>query len=84
MNVFAKFDEMPSMILQDIKEIKRYRHTRSVGRTDRQRENSIPTHKHSLQGGIITNSQNTKRTYGQPSLQLFPKGGPSATQTEQK
>ena len=48
MNVFAKFDEIPSMILQDIKETKRYGHTvsRSVG----QRENSIPSHKHSLRG----------------------------------
>ena len=40
MKVFAKFDEIPSMILQDIKETKRYGHTvgpsdgRSVGRTD--------------------------------------------------
>ena len=50
MNVFAKFDEIPSMILQDIKETKRYGHTH--GRKDGQRENSIPTHKHSLQGGI--------------------------------
>ena len=32
MNVFAKFDEIPSTILQDIKETKRYRHT--DGRTD--------------------------------------------------
>ena len=32
MNVFAKFDEIPSMILQDIKETKRYGHT--VGRSD--------------------------------------------------
>ena len=32
MNVFAKFDEIPSMILQDIKEIKCYGHP--VGRTD--------------------------------------------------
>ena len=32
MNVFAKFDEIPSMILEVIKETKRYRHT--VGRTD--------------------------------------------------
>ena len=49
MNVFAKFDEIPSMILQDIKETKRYGHTfvRSFG----QRENSIPSHKHSLRGG---------------------------------
>ena len=39
MNVLAKFDEIPSMILQDIKETKRYGHknvsdTRSVGRSD--------------------------------------------------
>ena len=40
MNVFAKFDEIPSMTLQDIKETKRYGHTfvrsfvRSDGRTD--------------------------------------------------
>ena len=32
----------------------------------------------------ITNSQNTKRKYVQPSEQLFPKGGHSATQTELK
>ena len=54
MNVFAKFDEIPSMILQDIKETKRYGHTdgRSFGRTVGQRENSIPSHKQSLRGGI--------------------------------
>ena len=40
MNVLAKFDEIPSMILQDIKETKRHGHTfgrsfvRSDGRTD--------------------------------------------------
>ena len=40
MKVFAKFDEFPSMTLQDIKETKRYGHTfvrsfvRSDGRTD--------------------------------------------------
>ena len=52
MNVFGKFDEVPSMILQDIEETKRYGHTfvRSDGRTDGQRENSIPSHKHSLRG----------------------------------
>ena len=35
MNVFAKFDEIPTMTLQDIKETKRYGHTfvRSVGRS---------------------------------------------------
>ena len=52
MNVFAKFDEIPSMILQDIKETKRYGQTdaRSFGRTDGQRENRIPSHKQSLWG----------------------------------
>ena len=34
-NMFAKFDEIPAMTLQDIKETKHY------GRTDAQRENSI-------------------------------------------
>ena len=37
MNMFARFDENPAMTLQDIKETKRY------GRTNGQRENSIPT-----------------------------------------
>ena len=32
MNVFAKFDEIPSMILQDIKETKHYGHM--VGLSD--------------------------------------------------
>ena len=32
----------------------------------------------------ITNSHKTKRTYGQLSEQLFPKGGHSATETELK
>ena len=49
MNDFAKFDKIPSMTLQDIKETKRYGH--SFVRTAGQRENSIPSHKHSLQGG---------------------------------
>ena len=54
MNVFAKFDEIPSMILQDIKETKCYGHT--VGRTDgRTSENSIPSQLPQTQfaGGII-------------------------------
>ena len=40
MNIFAKFDEIPSMIIQDIRETKRYGHTFvrsfvcSDGRTD--------------------------------------------------
>ena len=45
MNVYARFDEIPSITLKDIKKIKRY------GRMDGQRENSIPAHKHSLRGG---------------------------------
>ena len=51
MKAFAKFDEIPSMT-QDIKETKRHGHTfvRSFVRSDGQRENSIPSHKHSLQG----------------------------------
>ena len=48
MNVFAKFDEIPSMILEVIKETKHYGHT--VGRTIGHRENSIPSQKHSLRG----------------------------------
>ena len=56
MNVFAKFDEIPSMILEVIKETKRYGNTfvrwdgRLVVRSDGQRENSIPSHKHNLRG----------------------------------
>ena len=60
MNKYARFDEIPSMTLKDIKESKRYGRTdgrtdertdgRMDGRTDGQRENSIPTHKHSLRG----------------------------------
>ena len=47
----AKFDEFPSLPFQDIKE-KPKRHGRTDGKTDGQRENSIPPHKHSLRGGI--------------------------------
>ena len=41
MNVFANFDDIPSMILQDIKETKRYGHTvgRSVGLSVSRTEN---------------------------------------------
>ena len=45
MNKYARFDEIPSMTLKDIKET-----NVTDERTDRQRENSIPTHKHSLRG----------------------------------
>ena len=53
MNKYARFNEIPSMTLEDIKETKRY--GRTDGRTDGQPENSIPTHKHSLRGGININ-----------------------------
>ena len=46
MNIFAKFDENPAITLQVIKKTKRY--GRTDGRTDGQRENSIPHHKQSL------------------------------------
>ena len=41
MNVFAKFDEILSMTLQDIKETKRHGHTfvRSFGRTNGRTDN---------------------------------------------
>ena len=58
MNVFAKFDEIPSTVLQDIKETKRQGHT--FVRTDGQRENSIPSHKHSLQGYNYVNMNKGK------------------------
>ena len=53
----AKFHEIPSMGLQDIKETKRYgrtdgrTHGRMHGRTDGQRENSIPPLKLRFGGG---------------------------------
>ena len=45
MKVFAKFDKIPSMTLQDIKETKRYRHTFvcSDGRTDNVKTVYSPT-----------------------------------------
>ena len=47
MNVFAKFDEIPSMILQDIKETKHYGHTdgRSFVRSDNVKTVYPPTNK---------------------------------------
>ena len=46
MNMFARFDENPAMTFQDIKKKKRY------GRTEGERENSIPT-TNKVCGGII-------------------------------
>ena len=53
-NVFAKFDEIPSMILQDIKETKRYGHT--VGRSDGHSDNvkTVYPPTNTVCGGIIT------------------------------
>ena len=53
MNVFAKFDEIPSMVLQDIKETKRHGHTfvRSFVRTDNVKTVYPPTN--TVCGGII-------------------------------
>ena len=39
MKVFAKFDEIPSRTLQDIKKTKRYGHFRSFVRSDRRTDN---------------------------------------------
>ena len=50
MNMFARFNENPAMILQDIKETKRYGRTHA--RTEGQRENSIPLQT-KFAGGII-------------------------------
>ena len=54
MNVFAKFDEIPSMILEVIKETKRYGHTvgRSFVRTDNVKTVYPPTNT-VCGGGII-------------------------------
>ena len=57
MQMPAKFREIPSMGLQDIKETKVLR---TNGRTDGQRENSIPTLKLRFGGGGIMIISKTK------------------------
>ena len=65
MNVFAKFDEIPSITLQDIKETKRYGHTfvrsfvRTDGRTDNVKTVYPPTN--TVCGGYknVNNKSNT-------------------------
>ena len=63
MSVFAKFDEIPSMVLQDIKETKRHGHAfvrsfvRTDGRTDNVKTVYPPTNTVCGGGGI-------KRTCG--------------------
>ena len=50
MNMYARFDEIPSMTLKDIKETKRYGRTgeRTDGRMDNMK--TVYPHKHSLRG----------------------------------
>ena len=59
----AKFDEIPSMILQDIKETKRYGHTdgRTDGRTDNVKTVYPPTN--TVCAGGIINSINDSLRY---------------------
>ena len=68
MKVFEKFDKIPSMILEVIKETKRYGHTfvRSVG----QRENSIPSHKHSLRGEGYNNVKFGETCFLRPRYEM--------------
>ena len=80
MNMFARFNENPAMILQDIKETKRYGRTdartdgQTDGRTDGQRENSIPpTNKvcgEYNKGTTILYSLRSLRTFSRP-LSVF-------------
>ena len=57
MNVFAKFDKISPMSLEDIKETKRYGHTfgRSFVRTDGQREKKYTLPQTQFAGGITNN-----------------------------
>ena len=59
MNMFAKFDENPTMTLKDIKETKRYgrTHTRTHGWTDNVKTVYPPQTK--FAGGIITQNDIT-------------------------
>ena len=60
MNVFAKFEEIPSMTLQDIKETKRYGHTfvHSFGRTDNVK--TVYPSTNTVCGGYKYNENNIK------------------------
>ena len=62
MNVFAKFDGIPSMILQDIKETKRYGLTvgRTFGRTENVKTVYPPTN--TVCGGYIKKTNYLKTT----------------------
>ena len=67
MNVFEKFDEIPSMILQDIKEIKRYGDTvrRLFGRMDNLKTVYPPTN-------IVCGGYKNQRTNGPVNAHLIP------------
>ena len=68
MNVFAKFDEIPSMTLQDIKETKRYGHTcvRSVVRSDNVKTVYPPTN--TVCGGYKYSEIRTSALYNTEKL----------------
>ena len=68
MKVFAKFDEIPSMILEVIKETKRYGHTfgRTVGRSDNVKTVYPPTN--TVCGGYKNNSQLTNNMLDQQNI----------------
>ena len=61
--MFAKFDEIPAMTLQDIKETKRYR------RTDGKCGNSIPS-TNKVCKGIKNPNVNSAKHYGKSIKQL--------------
>ena len=52
MNMYARFDKIPSMTLKDIKETKRY--GRTDERTDNMKTVTIPPPQTQFAGGIIT------------------------------
>ena len=76
MDVFAKFDEILSMILQDIKETKRYGYTvglsfgRTEGRTDNVKTVYPPTN--IVCGGIITMMGWSPRCYIPSFVEIGP------------
>ena len=67
MNVFAKFDEIPSMILKVIKETERYGHT--DGRSDNVKTVYPPTN--TVCGGY-NNLKNTKKLSTEIILRCTP------------
>ena len=72
MNMFARFDENPSMTLQDIKKTKRYGWTdaRTEAHTHGQRENSIPT-TNKVCGGYKKLSEEDKSTLARRVISTY-------------